>query len=170
MGHNLVSWKLLEDMMLELKAAGTAIPAKVVEDLRSAKSMIQLTYTDGSHGDALQKAEEYLANVEAYVITEGQAVFGAAKVDAWLRRLEKASGQVCEEPAVSDKFVAGVPRSQRYVRIEPKGDLTKEKVDALAKAQGMQVKVQSDGKLVVYGSPDDLKAFLKQVTAIKPKI
>jgi hypothetical protein len=97
-------------------------------------------------------------------------VFGAAKVDAWLRRLEEASGQVCEEPAVSDKFVAGVPRSQRYVRIEPKGDLTKEKVDALAKAQGMQVKVQSDGKLVVYGSPDDLKAFLKQVTAIKPKI
>ena len=93
--------------MLELKAAGTVVSPKVVEDLRSAKSMIQLTYTDGSHGDVLQKAEEYLANVEAYVITEGQTVFGAAKVDEWLRRLEEASCQVCEEPAISDKFVAG---------------------------------------------------------------
>ena len=70
--------------MLELKAAGTVVSPKVVEDLRSAKSMIQLTYTDGSHGDVLQKAEEYLANVEAYVITEGQTVLGAAKVDEWL--------------------------------------------------------------------------------------
>jgi hypothetical protein len=170
LGHNLASWKLLEDMMLELKAAGVAVPGKVVEDLRSAKSMIQLTYTDGSHGDALQKAEEYLANVEAYVITEGQTVFGAAKVDGWLRRLEEASCQVCEEPAGSDKFMPGVPRSQRYVRIEPKGDLTKDKVEALAKAHGMQVKVQPDGKLVVYGCPENLKAFLKQVTAEKPKI
>jgi hypothetical protein len=170
LGHNLASWKLLEDMMLELKAAGTAIPAKVVEDLRSAKSMIQLTYTDGSHGDALQKAEEYLANVEAYVITEGQTVFGTAKVDKWLRRLEEASCQLCQEPVVSDKFVAGVPRSQRYVRIEPKGNLTKAKVDTLAKALGMQVKVQPDGKLVVYGCLENLKAFLKQVAAEKPKL
>jgi hypothetical protein len=170
MGHNLASWKLLENMMLELKASGAAIPAKVVEDLRSAKSMIQLTYTDGSHGDVLQKAEEYLANVEAYVITEGQNVFGASKVDEWLRRLEEASCQVCEAPVVSDKFVAGVPRSQRYVRIEPKGDLTKGKVDALAKVHGMQVKVQSDGKLVVYGFPENLKAFLKQVAAEKLKL
>lgn len=170
MGHNLASWKLLEDMMLELKAAGVAIPGKVVEDLRSAKSMIQLTFTDGSHGDVLQKAEEYLANVEAYVITEGQTVFGAAKVDEWLHRLEEASGQVCEEPTVSDKFVAGVSRSQKYVRIEPKGDLTKEKVEVLAKAHGMQVKVQPDGKLIVYGCSENLKAFLKQITAEKPKI
>jgi hypothetical protein len=157
-------------MMLELKAAGTVVPPKVVEDLRSAKSMIQLTFTDGSHGDVLQKAEEYLANVEAYVITEGQTVFGAAKVDEWLRRLQEASCQVCEEPAISDKFVVGVPRSQKYVRIEPKGDLTKEKVEILAKVHGMQVKVQPDGKLVVYGCPENLKTFLKQVTAEKPKI
>jgi hypothetical protein len=157
-------------MMLELKAAGVAVPAKVVEDLRSAKSMIQLTYTEGSHGDVLMKAEEYLANVEAYVITEGQTMFGAAKVDVWLRVLEEASCQVYAESAVSDKFVAGVPRNQRYVRIEPKGDLTKEKVEAIAKAHTMQVKVQPDRKLVVYGCAENLKAFLKQVTEEKPKI
>lgn len=169
MGHNLASWKLLEDMMLELKKAGATIPAKVVEDLRSAKSMIQLTYTEGSHGDALQKAEEYLANIEAYVVTEGQKVFGSEKVDGWLRRLEEANAQVSEDSAVSDKFVAGVPRNMRFVRVEPMGDITAEKVMAMAEAYGMQVKNQPDGKLVVYGCPDNLRAFLKSMAAEQPK-
>ncbi len=169
MGHNLASWKLLEDMMLELKKSGATIPAKVVEDLRSAKSMIQLTYTEGSHGDALQKAEEYLANVEAYVVTEGQMVFGSEKVDGWLRRLEEANAEVCEESAVVDKFVTGVPRDQKWVRIEPMGAITVEKVSLVAKENGMQVKTQPDGKLVVYGQPENLKAFLKKMAAEKPK-
>jgi hypothetical protein len=167
MGHNLASWKLLEDMMLELKKSGVTVPAKVVEDLRSAKSMIQLTYTEGSHGDALQKAEEYLANVEAYVVTEGQKVFGSENVDGWLLRLEEASTQTCEDEMVCDKFVSGVPRDQKWVRVEPMGEYTPEKVQKLAGEHGMQVKVQPDGRLVVYGSADNLKAFLKAMAPQK---
>lgn len=167
MGHNLASWKLLEDMMLELKKSGVTIPGKVVEDLRSAKSMIQLTKTEGSHGDALQKAEEYLANVEAYVVTEGQTVFGSEKVDEWLRRLEEANAQACEDEAVCDKFVTGVPRDQKWVRVEPMDDLNAEKVQKLANEYGMQVKTQADGRLVVYGLSENLKMFLKALAPEK---
>lgn len=167
MGHNLASWKLLEDMLLELKKSGATIPSKVVEDLRSAKSMIQLTKTEGSHGDALQKAEEYLANVEAYVVTEGQQVFGSEKVDEWLRRLEEANAEACEDEVVCDKFVTGVPRDHKWVRIEPMGDLTPQKVQRLAAECVLQVKTQADGRLVVYGSAENLKAFLKALTPEK---
>jgi hypothetical protein len=167
LGHNLASWKLLEDMMLELKKSGVTIPSKVVEDLRSAKSMIQLTKTEGSHGDMLQKAEEYLANVEAYVVTEGQQVFGSDKVDEWLRRLEEANAEVCEDETVCDKFVTGVPRNEKWVRVEPRGDLTAAKVQKLAAEHGMQVKAQADGRLVVYGSTENLKAFLKALSPEK---
>jgi hypothetical protein len=167
LGHKLASWKLLEDMMLELKKSGVIIPSKVVEDLRSAKSMIQLTYTEGSHGDALQNAEEYLANVEAYVVTEGQRVFGSEKVDGWLLRLEEASTEVCGDEVVCDKFVTGVPRDQKWVRVEPMGEYTAERVQKLAGEHGMQVKAQSDGRLVVYGSADNLKAFLKALAPQK---
>ena len=154
--------------MLELKKSGITVPGKVVEDLRSAKSMIQLTHTEGgSHGDALQKAEEYLANVEAYVVTEGQNVFGSDKVDGWLRRLDEANAEVCEDEAVCDKFVTGVPRDQKWVRVEPMGDLTSDKVQKLAGDRGLQVKTQADGRLVVYGSAENLKAFLKALTPQK---
>jgi hypothetical protein len=154
-------------MMLELKKSGVTIPSKVVEDLRSAKSMIQLTKAEGSHGDALQKAEEYLANVEAYVVTEGQQVFGSEKVDGWLLRLEEANAKTREDEVVCDKFVTDVPRDQKWVRVEPMGDLSAEKVQRLAAEHGMQVKVQADGRLVVYGSAENLKAFLKALAPEK---
>lgn len=171
MGRSMASWKLLEDMMLELKKAGTVIPYKVIEDLRAGRSMLKLSCMEGSQGEALQKAEEYLANVEAYVVTEGQNVFGSEKVDGWLRQLEEANVEVCSEPASSEnKFVTGVPRDQKWVRVEPVGDLTAEKIEQIAKEQNMQVKVQPDGKLVVYGQAENLKAFLKKMVPQKPRV
>jgi hypothetical protein len=170
MGRNMTSWKLLEDMMLELKKAGIEVPPKVIEDLRGAKSMLKLACTEGSHGDAVQKAEEYLANVEAYVVTEGQNVFGEEKVDGWLRQLEEANIEVCAEPRrAEDKFVTGVPRDQKWVRVEPLGEWTKEKIVHLAQENNLQVKPQTDGKLVVYGQPENLKAFVKKMAAQKTK-
>ena len=88
MGHNMASWKVLESMLIDLEKKGVIIPENILSDLRSAKSMIKLHCTQAKGaGDALQKAEELSANVEAYPAEEAQKVFGAEKVDAWLRRL-----------------------------------------------------------------------------------
>lgn len=171
MGRNMISWKLLEDMMLELKKAGIAIQPKVIEDLRGAKSMLRLSCMEGSQGEAMQKAEEYLANAEAYIITEGQKVFGDDKVDSWLRQLEEANTEVCEEQTVApDKFVVGVPRDQKWVRVEPIGEWTAERIGQIAREQNLQVKPQADGKLLVYGQPDNLKFFVKKMAAEKAKL
>ncbi len=168
MGRNMASWKLLEDMMLELKKSGVTIPPKVIEDLRGARSMLKLSCMEGSQGEAMQKAEEYLANVEVYVMTEGQKVFGDDKVDEWLRGLEEANVEVCVEPsAAQDKFVVGVPRDQKWVRVEPLGEWTAEKIGQIAKELNLQVKPQSDGKLVVYGQPEKLRPFVKRMAAKK---
>jgi hypothetical protein len=170
MPRNMTSWKLLEDMMLELKKAGTTIPPTVVEDLRTAQSMLKLSCTEGSHGDAIHKAEEILSNVEVYVMTEGQTVFGEEKVDGWLRQLEEANVEVCAEPhRAENKFVTGVPRDQKWVRVEPIGEWTKEKILQFAEEHNLQVKPQVDGKLVVYGQPENLKAFVKKMAAQKTK-
>ncbi len=165
MGRNMASWKLLEDMVLELKKSGVEIPAKIIEDLRSAKSMLKLSCMEGG-GDATQKAEELLGNVEAFVMTEGQKMFGDEKVGGWLRQLEGANVEVCAEIApVEEKFVVGVPRDQKWVRIEPTSDLTAERVKLLAKEHDMQVKPDGSGKLVVYGQQENLKAFVKKIAA-----
>jgi hypothetical protein len=150
-------------MMLELKKSGATIPTKVVEDLRAAKSMIHLSYTEGSHGDALQKVEEYLANVEAYVVTEGQKTFGSMKVNDWLKHLQEANAKTCEQLIAGDKFVTGVPRDQKWIRIEPTNDFSVEYIEQMAKDQPLQIKKQVDGKLIIYGQPEDLKILLKKM-------
>jgi hypothetical protein len=164
LGHNMASWRALDEMLIELRKKGVDIPANIVEDLRASKSMLKLSSLKGS-GDAVMKAEELMANVEAYVMNEGQTVFGEAYVDNWLQRLEEASTQPHEEAAEEDKFVTGVPRDQKWVRIEPSADLNAEKVTALAVEFNLQVKSQKDGKLLVHGQPDNLKAFFKKMTA-----
>jgi hypothetical protein len=159
-------WRILEGMLIQLKKSGLEIPPKIMEDLRAAKSMIQLSCTQGSPGDAIAKAEEYTANVEAFVVDEAQKAFGSEVVDEWLRSLEAANAEGCEQlQSEVEKFVVGVPRDQKWVRVEPTGRVTRELVERLAQESGLQVKAQVDGRLVVYGRPDAVKAFLKATTA-----
>jgi hypothetical protein len=162
----MASWKVLEEMLIALEQKGIVIPENILSDLRSAKSMIKLHCTQAiGAGDVLQKAEELSENVEAYLAEEAQKVFGSDKVDAWLRRLEDANAEVCEESAAHDKFVTGVPRDQKWVRVEPIKALPAPRIMQIAQEQSLQVKPEKDGRLVVYGKPDAIKAFVKQMTA-----
>lgn len=165
MGHTMATWKLLEDMMLALKKGGVEIPTKIIEDLRAAKSMIKLACTEGSHGDAIQKAEELNANVEAYLVTEAQKTFGSKRVDEWLLQLEEANMETCEVPE-EDVFVTGVPRDQKWVRVEPHGDLTADRIEQMAKEHNLQIKRQKDGKLLLHGQISEIKDLIKTMTAL----
>ncbi len=172
MGHNMASWKVLEDLMIELSKKDVVIPANVVNDLRSAKSMIGLACQGDSRGEVIAKAEEFTANVEAYLMNEAQTSLGSEAVDAWLRRLEEAGAgpEVCaEKPATREKFVVGVPRDQKWIRVEPMPTLPKERVLAIAQETHLQVTPQKDGRLVVYGQQSDLKKFMRKMTEAAKK-
>ncbi len=169
MGHNMATWKVLEDMMIALKKKGVAIPPNIIENLRAAKSLIKLTCMEENRSEIIQKTEEYTANVEAYLITEAQKTLGSEQIDQWLRRLEEASAEVCEEPKEKDKLVVGVPRDQKWIRVEPIKNLPTERIQQIAKDQNLKVKAQSDGRLVVFGQPEDIKVFLKAVAAVTAK-
>ena len=95
MGYT-ATWRILEDIIIELRKKGVTIPPNVMTDLKSAKLMINISQAEGSTGEVTQKVEEYLANVEGYLITEAQKTFGSERVDEWLRRLEAAICEVCE--------------------------------------------------------------------------
>jgi hypothetical protein len=165
MGHNMASWKILEDMLINLEKKGVKIPENILADLRSAKSMIKLhcTQPQGA-GDVLQKAEELTANVEAYLAEEAQKIFGPEKVDTWLRRLEEANAEVCEEPASENKFVTGVPRDQKWVRVEPVKKLSTRRIEEIACELGLEIKPQKDGKMIVHGQQEKIREFIKKMT------
>ncbi len=166
----MASWKLLEEMMIELKKKDVAIPPNILNDLRSAKLMIQLSSGQGDVSDAMLRAEELSANLEAYLLTEGQKVFGSERIDAWLRRLEEANAQpvATAKSKVEDKYIVGVPRDQKWVRVEPMANLPAQHIEQLAKEHSLTVKPQQDGRLVVYGSQANIREFLKKMIPTKP--
>ena len=160
-----LTWEVLEDLMIEIKKKGVAISPDVINELRSAKLMIKISEVDGSRGDAEQKVEEYLGKVESYLINEAQKIFSPEIVDQWLKNIEEANAEINEKTIEENKFVTGVPRDQKWVRIEPYAHFTSERVKQLAKNSNLSVKLQKDGHLLVHGQQDGIKEFLKKMTA-----
>jgi hypothetical protein len=163
MGY-LAVWKVLEQMIIEFRKKGIPIPATVMNDLKSARTMIKIISIDAKRGETVQKAEEYLGNVEAYLVTEAQKKFAPEYIDDWLRRLEKASCEICEEKGEESRFISGLPRDQKWIRIEPLASLPLEKLEQLAEESNLSCSVQEDGRLLVYGKAEDIKEFVKKMT------
>ena len=83
----------------------------------------------------------------------------------WLRRLEDAYVETFEAKPEENKFVTGVPRDQKWVRVEPTSNLTSQRIAQIAKESNLSVNKQNDGRLVVYGQLEEIKDFLKKMTA-----
>jgi hypothetical protein len=172
MGYEAV-WKVLEEIIIELRKKGVATPPKVMSDLKSAKVLMKvLDASESDRGEAAPKIEQYLGSVEAAIVTEAQKVFAPARIDAWLRRLEEASCDTCVTCGVSTetkakteaKFITGLPRDQKWIRVEPLASLPAEKLKQLAGEANLSFREETDGHLTVYGSAENIRAFVKKMT------
>jgi hypothetical protein len=172
MGYE-AAWKILEEIIIELRKKGVATPQSVMNDLKSAKVLMKIMdASEKDRGETAPKIEQYLGSVEAYLITEAQKTFAPERIDAWLRRLEEASCdtcQVCGVPSAKKekaetRFITGLPRDQRWIRVEPLASLPAEKLKQLAGETGLSFREETDGHLIVYGSADNIRAFVKKMT------
>jgi len=81
-------WKVLEEIITDFRKKGVIVPVEVMNDLKSANTMIKVLKADPSRGGITQKIEEYLGSIESYLIPQGQKIFGVEHVKGWLKRLE----------------------------------------------------------------------------------
>ncbi len=105
-------------------------------DLRSANTMIKLVdAVDEDKGEMAAKLEQCLTDLEVHLITEAQKSFPQDRVDEWLQRLNQAT---CDESVSvqqmeeETRFISGVPRDQKWMRIETIASLPLKKLKALA--------------------------------------
>jgi len=169
MGY-LAVWKVLEEMVIDFKKRGVAVPAKIVDDLKSAKITIRVLKADPSHLENVQKIEEYLGNVESYLVSEGHKRFGESYADRWLRLRDQAARKIVDEEEEDARFVTGLPREQKWIRVAPSNELPLEKLKALADESSLSYNVQTDGCLLVFGPDTIIKDFVRKIAAKhKPK-
>ena len=158
----LAIWKVLEDMVAEFRRRGVPIPANVMDDLKSAKTMITILKADPQRGVPPRKIEEYLEKVEICLVSRAQERFGVEFVHEWLEKLE-ASRKEYVEKIEEARFVPGLPREQKWIRVRSSAEMPMKELKELAEKNGLSCSVQRDGYLLVSGENRRIKGFVKKM-------
>jgi len=163
MGHP-ETWKVLEETIADFRRKGLVVPTDIMSELTSAKTMIQVLKADPNCAGVEQKIEEYLMNVESYVISKGQMMFGIEYVDKWSKKLDEASKRTSEEVEEKIRPVPHFPRDEKWMRIKPSSQLPIDELKSLADKLCLSCDVQEDF-LLVHGKDEPLKEFVKEIAA-----
>lgn len=155
-------WKILSDVVTDLCRRGERVPASVINDLRSARVMLEVVKADRSRSENIARLEECLSNVESYILSTARDVLGEEYVNNVLRRLcELESEEITLESYVS--FRPGLPREEKWVRIQVTEETPLEFIKQVAGELGLKSRVEEDGYVLVYGSDDGIKSFIKRI-------
>lgn len=160
-------WQVLADLIAEFRKRGETIPPEIMEDLRSARSLIQVLRANSYHSGDTTQIEVYLNNVEFYLMPKAQEKFGQAFAEQWMKKLEKARMGATEEGiagSTASKFLPGMPRDTPWLRIRISDDIPQDTIETLARESGLSYASQEKGYLLVYGGKEELQSFIKKMT------
>jgi len=166
MGYGEV-WKLLDELIMEFRKRSEPVPTNIIEDLRAAKTMIQVLNADPKRTEHIPSIEMYLGNVESSLIFVGDQKFGARFADSWMEKLLEAKktiriGEKEESWVPASKFVSGVPKGQKWLRVQVSAETPQDEIKRLAEEFGLSTKLQADGFVLVYGDDEQLKRFVQK--------
>jgi hypothetical protein len=157
-------WKVLADFLMEIRKEGEKIPTDVMNDLRSAKTMIQVLKADPTNMKDISRIDTYLRSVESYAINTAEKQ-GTKKVVEWLKKLEtEKRGINKEEKETISRFVTGIPRDKKWVRIQISEDTLPKDVKKLVKTSNLSYEIQKNGYILVYGNDENIKTFMKKMS------
>jgi hypothetical protein len=169
MGYTSV-WKVLDEMIADFRQRGAVVPSEIVSDLKTAKTIIKIVQTNTECGENLQKIEQYLGNVQIYLVSDGQRRFGQKYADEWLAHIDEASRKASDVEEDEERFVPGLPRQRSWIKIAASAELPLEKVRNLARNSGLSYEEQSQNNVLIHGEKEKIKNFVKKIAAEhKPK-
>jgi hypothetical protein len=151
-------------MMIDFRKRGGKIPPEVMRDLRSARTAVRILMVNPKGGEYAQRVEEYLTRVESYLVSEGQRLFGKPYVENWLEKRAEAEKKP-DETESDRRFVSGMPREHKWIRLSPSEELPLEGIRVLAEKSNLICRIEPDGFVLVSGSDDKLKDFVKKIAA-----
>jgi len=160
-------WKVLAGLVNEFIKRKGKVSQNVMNDLRSAKTLIQILKADPTCTECIPKIEEYLERVELNLMPQAQEEFGMDFLQEWSKKLEKARKEAyakeMEAKVEPSRFISGVPKGKSWVRIQTSDDIPLETVKNLAKELKISLKLQEENHVLLYGDKNQLKLFVKKM-------
>ena len=157
-------WKELEALVVELRSKGKKVPENVMEDLKAARTLMTIQRVDPSSPVGAD-VEEYLRMTEAALMSSAEYHFGKEYADRWLSRLEEAKTKdLRETPQRQIGFVTGIPKGEDWVRVRVTELMDMRELESMSRSLGLSNRKESEDTMMIYGAPEKVKAFLKQLT------
>ena len=157
-------WKILEEIILEFRRKRLTVPQKVMDNFKAAKSLINIEDVNSRNCAGMtEKIGELLCSVEAYLISEAQEVFSAEIIEKWLKQIEKASQIAEAEEKSQSRYIIGLNKKQKWIRIEPLIDLDKSTLENIATELSLSFRIENNGQFLIYGDNELIKKFIKNM-------
>ena len=161
-------WKLMADLIRDLKKRGESIPPQIMNDLRSMKTMIEIAKIDRSNSNVISRISEYLNNLESYLMPMARERLGQEYVDVLMEKIAEAQKKMpISEWRSERRFLVGVPRDKHWIRIKPTDETPLDVIIQISKEVGLKHEIQEDGYVLLYGEKEQIKEFIRR-TAERP--
>ena len=158
-------WKALEELIVELKKKHVTVLPELVDDLKSAQTLIKIYRTDPTALEVATEIERYLEKVEANLIYLAHSDVGKEYGDACVKRLHEARLKGLRETVkVPSTFVTGVPKGAHWIRFKISDLIDDEEMDLLLEQLKLTSAMQEDGYHLIHGKEENVKAFVKEVS------
>jgi hypothetical protein len=159
-------WKQLDALIVEVRKKGSAISQAIIDDLKSARTLISVHNVDPTSTDTIVQIEEYLRKVESYLLFLAEADHGDAYAADVMRRISEARKPGVDEAAPgASRFIAGIPPGQHWVRLDLRDTVRREELDGFAADLGLTLTMQGAHHAVIRGDKEKVKALLRRVAA-----
>lgn len=157
-------WKILEELTLEFKRRGTSVPQEIIDDLKSAKTMITVYERDPSYPENVLEVESLLVKIEANLLYIAEADFGIKFADEYQRKILEARIVNEEKKAVpSSRFILGIPSGEHWLRFKPTDTTERKDVEELAKSLELSFRLEGNGLLIIHGDEKKIKDLIQRI-------
>ncbi len=157
-------WKTLDVLIAEFRRRGGAVPQELIEDLRSAKTMMSVLKADPSSIDTITEIEVLLGKIESTLLYLTEADLGKEFANEFSKRIMDARAGTADQNNVSSpRFVAGIPRGMDWIRFRRDDDMSRIDVEELAHDFGLLFKWQSKDSVIIYGDKEKIREFIQGV-------
>ena len=157
-------WKLMADLIGDLKRMGISIPPQIMNDLRSAKTMVEIAKFDRSNPDVIRRIEEYMNNLESYLLPMARERLGKEYADMLMNKIAEAQkNMTVTEQKPEKRFPVGAPRDKHWIRIKPTEEAPLDLIREISEESGLKHEIQKDGYVLIYGDKDQIKKFIKRM-------
>ncbi len=159
-------WIGITRMALEAKKAGFNM-GRVFAALREAKAMLnECRINPRSRGELLSEIDVLLEEAKQGVFAVAEPM-GEEFVNRWKAEFKKvlAGEKVGEFPISSSKFIAGMPRDKKWVKIASTKKLAAESIEEIARKHGIKA-VHAETCVTLAGSEEQVAKALKEISAL----